>query len=89
MGASHLGRYSWLVNVAGGAFTVLVCILFILPTSVPVNSINMNYAVVAIGGLLILIAISWFAYGIRHYKGPVSTVDMEPDLVRSSVDKND
>jgi len=35
----------------------------------------MNYAIVAIGGLLALIAISWFAFGRHHYHGPVSTVD--------------
>jgi len=78
-GPFRLGKYSWIINFISIAFTIFVCILFILPTTVPVSSINMNYSIVAIGGLLILITLSWFAYGIRHYKGPVSTVDIEID----------
>jgi len=80
-GPFHLGKYSWSVNVVSAAFTLFVCILFILPTSTPVTAINMNYAIVAIGGVLLLILISWFAYGVRHYKGPVSTVDMIPKWI--------
>jgi len=88
-GPFHLGRYSWAVNVASAAFTLFVCILFILPTSVPVSAINMNYAIVAIGGVLLLITVSWFAYGVRHYKGPVSTVDMVPEQDHTSLSKKD
>jgi len=36
----------------------------------------MNYAVVAIGGLLLLILLAWFGYGQFHFRGPVRTVDM-------------
>ncbi|QRW24693.1 amino acid permease [Rhizoctonia solani] len=77
-GPFHLGKYSRIVNIISALFTVFVCILFILPTSMPVNALNMNYSVVAIGAVLILILGSWMLYGRYHFKGPVSTVDMPP-----------
>ncbi|CAE6413300.1 unnamed protein product [Rhizoctonia solani] len=77
-GPFHLGKYSRIVNVISALFTAFVCVLFILPTSMPVNALNMNYSVVAIGAVLILILSSWIFYGRYHFKGPVSTVDMPP-----------
>lgn len=79
-GPFRLGKYAWPVNLLSFAFTVFVCILFILPTAVPVNSLNMNYAVVAIGGLLLFTILAWAFYGRLHFKGPRRTADeTEPD----------
>ncbi|CAE6520091.1 unnamed protein product, partial [Rhizoctonia solani] len=75
-GPFHLGRYSRTINIISALFTVFVCVLFILPTSMPVNALNMNYSIV--GAVLVLILISWAFYGRYHFKGPVSTVDMPP-----------
>ncbi|CAE6495776.1 unnamed protein product [Rhizoctonia solani] len=77
-GPFHLGKYSRAINVISALFTIFVCVLFILPTSMPVDALNMNYSVVAIGAVLVLILGSWVFYGRYHFKGPVSTVDMPP-----------
>lgn len=50
-------------------FSIFVCTLFILPTAHPVNAQNMNYAVVAIGSLLVLVILSWVMWGRKQYKG--------------------
>ncbi|KAG8682806.1 hypothetical protein FRC08_014714, partial [Ceratobasidium sp. 394] len=88
-GPFHLGKYSRGINLISALFTTFVCVLFILPTSMPVNALNMNYSAVAIGGVLILILASWIFYGRYHFKGPVSTVDMPPLTEKLDQDKND
>ena len=55
-------------------FTVFICVLFVLPTAYPVNALNMNYAVVAIGGVILLVSLCWLVWGHRHFRGPVSTI---------------
>lgn len=35
----------------------------------------MNYAVVAIGGVLLLVTILWFVWGWSRFNGPVKTVE--------------
>ncbi|GLB39550.1 putative amino acid permease [Lyophyllum shimeji] len=73
-GPFSLGRWSRLVNAISMLFTFFVCILFVLPTATPVNQLNMNYAVVAIGGLALIVAVVWFSWGRFHFHGPVSTI---------------
>ncbi|KAG1819269.1 amino acid transporter [Suillus subaureus] len=68
-----LRKWSWPVNFASFAFCVFICILFVLPTAYPVNVLNMNYAIVAVGGLLVIITINWFWWGKHSFKGPVKT----------------
>jgi amino acid transporter len=72
-GPFRLGKWSWLVNFASFLFCVFICILFVLPTAYPVNVLNMNYAIVAVGGLLVIITINWFWWGKHSFKGPVKT----------------
>ena len=50
-----------------------MCVLFVLPTSHPVSAMNMNYAVVAIGGVLVLVVLGWFAWGRKSFFGSVVT----------------
>ncbi|KAH8112918.1 amino acid transporter [Phellopilus nigrolimitatus] len=76
-GPFHLGAWSWSINCASFLFTVLVCILFILPTAHPTNAQNMNYAVVAIGALLVLTVLAWVVWGRMHFHGPVRTIDAD------------
>ncbi|OBZ76216.1 Amino-acid permease BAT1 [Grifola frondosa] len=54
-GPFNLGRWSWPINLASALFTVFICVLFILPIAHPTNSLNMNYAVVAIGGVIAIV----------------------------------
>ncbi|EJC99705.1 uncharacterized protein FOMMEDRAFT_93126 [Fomitiporia mediterranea MF3/22] len=73
-GPFHLGSWSWAINLASFLFTVFICILFILPTAHPTNAQNMNYAVVAIGGLIVLTTLAWLFWGRVQFDGPVKTV---------------
>ncbi|KAG2123138.1 amino acid transporter [Suillus cothurnatus] len=72
-GPFRLGKWSWPVNFASFLFTIFVCVLFILPTAYPVNVLNMNYAIVAVGGLLVVITVNWFWWGRHSFKGLVKT----------------
>jgi len=69
-------------------FAIFVCILFVLPTAHPSTALNMNYAVVAVGGLLILTASAWLLWGHAHFSGPVKTIGSSEDegKSRSSTD---
>lgn len=55
-------------------FSVFICVLFILPTSYPVNALNMNYAIVAIGGVIVLVGLCWLFWGRYRFTGPVKTL---------------
>ncbi len=48
-------------------------VLFVLPTAHPVTSLNMNYAIVAIGGLIVLTTLQYVLWGGRHYNGIIHT----------------
>ncbi|KAJ3722991.1 amino acid/polyamine transporter I [Lentinula raphanica] len=72
-GPFHLGKWSWPINAISLAFTCLICVLFVLPTAFPVNKNNMNYAVVSVGGIMLIVATTWFFWGRFRYKGPVLT----------------
>jgi hypothetical protein len=37
----------------------------------------MNYAVVAIGGVLVLVVIAWFAWGRASFRGAAGTLEGE------------
>jgi hypothetical protein len=73
----HLGRFSWAVNVASLVFIALMSVLFILPTARPVTALNMNYAVVAIGGLIVLVTVQYVLWGRKVYNGVVHTYAAE------------
>lgn len=58
-------------------FTVFVCVLFILPTAQPVTAESMNYAIAAVGFILLLVGSTWVLWGRHHFNGPVSEIDNE------------
>ncbi|KAJ4478037.1 amino acid transporter [Lentinula aciculospora] len=72
-GPFHLGKWSWSINAISLAFTSFICVLFILPTASPVNKNNMNYAVVSVGGIVMIVTTTWIFWGRFRYKGPVLT----------------
>ncbi|RSH79125.1 uncharacterized protein EHS24_001163 [Apiotrichum porosum] len=72
-GPFRLGRFSWAINVLSLIFIVVMSVFFVLPTSMPVTALNMNYAVVAIGGLILLVSLQWLVWGRKVYHGIVHT----------------
>ncbi|PCH36924.1 hypothetical protein WOLCODRAFT_83294 [Wolfiporia cocos MD-104 SS10] len=83
-GPFNLGQWSWPINLASFLFSVFICILFILPTAYPVDSLNMNYAIVAIGGVVVIVIFCWTVWGHRHFVGPIKTLT-EPSSLSDDV----
>ena len=71
-GPWNLGRWSTPVGWLAIGWVVVICVLFVLPTSGPVTSTTFNYTIVAVGVVLggawlwwLLSARHWFT-GPRH-----------------------
>ncbi|KIM41772.1 hypothetical protein M413DRAFT_71244 [Hebeloma cylindrosporum] len=62
-------------NIACIGWTLFICVIFSLPTVMPVTGENMNYASVITVGVIVL-AFSWYILGAhRHYIGPQSNLN--------------
>ncbi|KAF8999807.1 amino acid permease [Cyathus striatus] len=74
MGDGIIGR---ICNTICIAWTLFVCVIFSLPTVLPVSADNMNYASVITCGVIIL-AFLWYILGAhKHYVGPQSNLHDE------------
>ncbi|KAJ7079952.1 APC amino acid permease [Mycena belliarum] len=71
MGSGALG---WACNLLCIAWTLLVCVIFSIPTLRPVTALNMNYAAVITVGVMFLSLVWYFANAHKHYKGPTSNI---------------
>ncbi|KAI0651168.1 APC amino acid permease [Trametes meyenii] len=69
MGDGWLG---WAANVNCILWTLFVCVIFALPTYLPVTGETMNYAAPITGGVILLSLVWYVVGGHRHYKGPQS-----------------
>lgn len=62
------------ISLGSGIIAVLynsyICIFLLFPPVQPVTAQNMNYAGVVLGGILLLVAIRWFAGAHKLYNGP-------------------
>ncbi|KAL5593003.1 hypothetical protein FOBRF1_012105 [Fusarium oxysporum] len=67
----NLGRFGLAINIASVCWTTIIVIMLFFPLSVPIdaeNILNMNWAVVIIGGVVVLVIIDWFFRGRHHYR---------------------
>ena len=65
-------------------WSVLVMFFSFWPTSVPVNSVNMNWSCVLWGGVVLFAIMFWFVHGKTVYHGPVIETDVtEADAMRT------
>ena len=76
-GPFSLGRYSVAVGWAAVLWVATITVLFSLPVAYPVTKDTLNYTPVAVGGLFILVVLSWIAGARRWFKGPVTNLDGE------------
>lgn len=84
-GPWHLGKFSTAVNVWACVWTLFVSIIFILPTILPVQGDNMNYAIVFLGAILVFSAVFWYATGKNYYTGPLTETElMEEESIKDS-----
>ncbi|KAF8889049.1 APC amino acid permease [Infundibulicybe gibba] len=68
------GLLGWSANCICISWTIFVCVVFSLPTILPVTPQNMNYASVITIGVIVL-AFLWYMLGAhRHYIGPQSNL---------------
>ncbi|KII90043.1 hypothetical protein PLICRDRAFT_40226 [Plicaturopsis crispa FD-325 SS-3] len=68
------GLLGWAANTTCILWTLFVCVIFCLPTVLPVTAETMNYASLMAGGVVVLSGV-WYAAGAhKHYHGPQSNL---------------
>jgi amino acid transporter len=71
-GPWNLGRYGKLVAGVAVTWIVISSVLFMLPQVSPITSTTFNYAPIALGVVLLIATVWWFATARRRFQGPVS-----------------
>ncbi|MFF4186724.1 amino acid permease [Streptomyces sp. NPDC001691] len=71
-GPWNLGRYGRPVAAVAVIWIVLSSVLFMLPQVSPITTDNFNYAPIALGVVLLIATVWWFATARRRFQGPVS-----------------
>ncbi|MBD0741042.1 amino acid permease [Streptomyces sp. CBMA152] len=71
-GPWNLGRYGKPVAAIAVIWIVLSSVLFMLPQTSPITTDNFNYAPIALGAVLVIATLWWFATARRRFQGPVS-----------------
>jgi amino acid permease (GABA permease) len=71
-GPWNLGRYGKLVGTVAVLWIALSSVLFMLPQGAPITAKNFNYAPIALGAVLVIATVWWFATARRRFQGPVS-----------------
>ncbi|KIK25246.1 hypothetical protein PISMIDRAFT_677513 [Pisolithus microcarpus 441] len=71
MGSGIIG---WAANIACISWTLFVCVIFSLPTILPVTRENMNYASVITIGVVVVSGVWYILSAHRHYHGPSSNL---------------
>ena len=46
----------------------------------PVDQLDMNYAIVAIGGVVVIVGFVWVVWGRLRFLGPVHTLEPREEL---------
>ncbi|KAL1869187.1 hypothetical protein VTK73DRAFT_3323 [Phialemonium thermophilum] len=75
-GPWHLGKASFFINTWACCWTAFASIIFLFPTIRPVESDNMNYAVVILAFVMIVAYAYWFIRGHKYYTGPRSNAQI-------------
>ncbi|CAK5277934.1 unnamed protein product, partial [Mycena citricolor] len=73
-GPFHLGRFSYPVAAIAVLWIGFISIVFILPEANPVNSQTVNYAIVAVGIVLIYSVGFWLVSARKWFTGPVQQI---------------
>jgi amino acid transporter len=78
-GEFNLGRFGFPIAVIASIWLTITSIFMFFPGEYPVTKDNMNYAVVIIGGVLIIAAIYWLVSARHWFVGPKRTnADSKP-----------
>ncbi|KUJ65072.1 amino acid permease [Streptomyces albus subsp. albus] len=71
-GPWNLGRHGKPVAAIAVAWIGFSSVLFMLPQGSPINATSFNYAPIALGVVLVIATVWWFAAARRRFQGPVS-----------------
>ncbi|MEU1075823.1 MULTISPECIES: amino acid permease [unclassified Streptomyces] len=71
-GPWNLGRWGRPVAAVAVAWIVLSSVLFMLPQTSPITTDSFNYAPIALGAVLFIATLWWFATARHRFQGPVS-----------------
>ncbi|HKS98623.1 MAG TPA: amino acid permease [Rugosimonospora sp.] len=74
-GPWHLGRWSGPVGWAAIVWVVIICVLFVLPTTSPMTVVNFNYTIVAVAVVVGGASLWWFASARTWFTGPRHNVE--------------
>lgn len=74
-GPFHLGKFSYPVATVAVLWICLISIVFILPQADPVNSQSLNYAIVAVGIVVLYSVTFWLVSARKWFKGPVKQIE--------------
>ncbi|TFY61509.1 hypothetical protein EVJ58_g4467 [Rhodofomes roseus] len=77
-GPFHLGAFSFPVAITAVAWICFITVAFVLPQENPVDSQTLNYAVVAVGIVVVYSLGSWFLSARKWFTGPVKQIAAEP-----------
>ena len=69
-GPWHLGRWSRPVGTIAVFWIAFIAILFVLPQAAPVTALNFNYAIVAVGVVLVGTGAWWLLSAKNWFTGP-------------------
>ncbi|PVI02997.1 amino acid transporter [Periconia macrospinosa] len=69
-GPWSLKKFGVVINLVSIMYLALVSVFLLFPVSQPVTPRNMNYAIVVLGGVMVLISIYWILRARKTYKGP-------------------
>jgi len=83
-GPFHLGRFSFPVAITAVAWIVFISIVFILPQVNPVNSQTFNYAIVAVGIVIIYSTGFWLVSARKWFVGPIKQISSEENITELS-----
>lgn len=75
VGPWNLGRWSKPVGWLSVIWVIIICILFILPTTYPITVLNFNYTIVAVAIVLGGASLWWVAGARKWFTGPRHNID--------------
>jgi len=74
-GPFHLGKFSYPVATIAVLWICLISIVFILPQANPVDSQTLNYAIVAVGIVVLYSVTFWLVSARKWFKGPIKQIE--------------
>lgn len=77
LGEFSLGRFSIPNAVISSIWLFVISIFMFFPAEYPVTKGNMNYAIVIIGGIVLITSIYWIFWARHSFIGP-KRIDMDP-----------